>query len=398
VPLNSHWKPLTHNTHSERPPFRPAPDVASARLLLLAPLALLLGACDVRQATDPGSAGGATSITCTAATGSDLAHVVAEADAFRASLSAAQRPLLELPLSHDNAVLWSNLPVPAVPRVGIRMGNLSAAQSEAAERLLNATLTGCGKRMMDEIRLADDYIKPIIPMFGWDSGNFFIAFVGAPSVTTPWMLKVGGHHLAYNFTFNGRLPGATPLFFGIEPIEFAVNGVQHIPMHRQSSAISALAAAASAHVDAHLTGTFTDVVKGVIVSFPPGQPPVGGNDTGFPMDYPSGPAGRGVRYNELSSHDQTLVRQAIEAYAELPAIALSRPLLTAYESPAALADTYIGYSGSTDLSTNGSYVRVDGPRLWMEFVVQPGVAYPKQMHYHALWRDKQADYGGEVSQ
>ena len=49
-----------------------------------------------------------------------------------------------------------------------------------------------------------------------------------------------------------------------------------------------------------------------------------------------------------------------------------------------------------DLSAKGSYVRIDGPRVWMEFVVQPAVANPEELHYHALWRDKQSDYGGEV--
>ena len=38
------------------------------------------------------------------------------------------------------------------------------------------------------------------------------------------MLQLGGHHLAYNFTFNGHVAGATPLFFGTEPIRFEMQG------------------------------------------------------------------------------------------------------------------------------------------------------------------------------
>ena len=59
-------------------------------------------------------------------------------------------------------------------------------------------------------------------------------------------------------------------------------------------------------------------------------------------------------------------------------------------------DTFIGYAGATDLGQEGSYVRIDGPRIWMELVVQPAIANPKELHFHALWRDKQSDYGGEV--
>ena len=41
-------------------------------------------------------------------------------------------------------------------------------------------------------------------------------------------------------------------------------------------------------------------------------------------------------------------------------------------------------------------MRIDGPRIWMELVVQKAVADPTALHYHALWRDKQSDYGGEI--
>ena len=41
-------------------------------------------------------------------------------------------------------------------------------------------------------------------------------------------------------------------------------------------------------------------------------------------------------------------------------------------------------------------MRIDGPRIWMELVVQRAIALPAELHFHALWRDKLADYGGEV--
>ena len=92
----------------------------------------------------------------------------------------------------------------------------------------------------------------------------------------------------------------------------------------------------------------------------------------------------------------SLVRVALETYTALPGQLLTKPLVAAYEAPAALADTFVGYAGATDLSAKGSYVRIDGPRLWMEFIVQPAVAKPAELHYHALWRDKLSDYGGEI--
>ena len=124
--------------------------------------------------------------------------------------------------------------------------------------------------------------------------------------------------------------------------------------------------------------------------------PTGGTDTGFPMSFPTGTTDRGILYGALSPDEQALVRTALESYASLPGAAITQQLVAAYESPTALAETYVGYSGQPDLGAEGSYVRIDGPRIWMELVVQRAVADRTKLHCHALWRDKQSDYGGEI--
>jgi Protein of unknown function (DUF3500) len=49
------------------------------------------------------------------------------------------------------------------------------------------------------------------------------------------------------------------------------------------------------------------------------------------------------------------------------------------------------YSGSTNVAAAGDYVRIDGPRIWIEFCAQGGD------HYHATWRNRMTDYGAEFS-
>lgn len=323
--------------------------------------------------------------------------VAAAAVAFDRILSSAERKALERPFARDAAIHWSNLPIGIVARDGLRLGDLDAAKTKAARQLLDTALSACGLQLFDEIRRADDQLVPLdTRKIGWGSGNYYLTLLGAPSARQPWMLQVGGHHIAYNLTFNGHQPGATPLFFGTEPIRFTVDGIEHEPLQRQSTAMANVAAAISAHPEAKLSGTFTDVVKGVVVVEVPGQFPKGGIDTGFPQSYPTGSLDRGVRYSALTPAQQAIVRTALESYASLPGQAITGPLVEAYESSAALADTYVGYAGTTDFSAKGSYVRIDGPRIWMEFIVQPAVARPSDLHYHALWRDKQSDYGGEI--
>ena len=97
-----------------------------------------------------------------------------------------------------------------------------------------------------------------------------MSILGTPSEKKPWMLQIGGHHIAYNLTFNGGREGATPLFFGSEPIYFNMGDTDYEPLVAQSAAMSNLARALANHPEAKLSGTFTDVVKGVVVVPVPG--------------------------------------------------------------------------------------------------------------------------------
>jgi hypothetical protein len=326
------------------------------------------------------------------------ADVAAAVDKLKPLLSKGQLAALERPFDYATAVHWSNLPILLVPRTTLRLGDLDAKQAAAARGVFAAALSACGLQLLDDIRLADDVLAVDDQrQIGWHGGNYYMAVLGKPAATTPWMLQVGGHHIAYNFTFNGRAAGATPLFFGSEPIRFEVKGVTHEPLAAQSRAMSRLAASVAIHPESKLSGTFTDVVKGVFMGGgTPGKDFKGGTDTGFPHTYPNGETDRGIQVGALTREQRQLVRDAIESYASLPGQAISAPLLDAYLDADALNQTYVGISGSPDFSTKGSYVRIDGPRIWMEMVVQPAIAKPQDLHFHALWRDKQSDYGGEV--
>jgi len=75
--------------------------------------------------------------------------------------------------------------------------------------------------MLDEIRIADNFLKNVDERkIGWDGGNYFMSILGSPSASRPWMLQIGGHHVAYNLTFNGAAKARRRCFFGSEPIYF----------------------------------------------------------------------------------------------------------------------------------------------------------------------------------
>lgn len=90
-----------------------------------------------------------------------------------------------------------------------------------------------------------------------------------------------------------------------------------------------------------------------------------------------------------------MITTAIEAWFNDMDSTTAATLLGVYEDSCVLASTYVGYSGDGTFTTDNDYIRIDGPRVWIQFVVQQGVAYPNSYHFHTIRRDKTADYGAE---
>jgi len=355
-------------------------------------------------------------------TGTDA--VVAAANAFLGTLSSAQQTVgssgststARFDFTLANAIRWTNLPG---SRQGLRLNTstLSTAQLTAAENLLATALSPAGKLEADEIRRADSALVSVGGGSGsYGSGLYSIAILGTPSSTAPWMLQLAGHHLAYNITYNGAAgPSGSPAFLGVEPPNWVVTstgsilvngavtastaGTQHAPMEPQRAAVQDLAQAlqnnATYASGALLSGTYNDVVAGAS----------GNSDSNFgSLAYPT--TGRGLLYSSLDATTQALVQAVIQSYLNTMPADIAEPLLASYQSSAALASTYVGYAkgtgGTADFSaypsgtsSQRSYLRVDGPRIWIEFVVQNGAVINGQIHYHSVWRDKTADYGGQ---
>jgi hypothetical protein len=166
------------------------------------------------------------------------AHVVSAARAVLESLDDAGRAKVQFAFDDEvQRKRWSNLPSPMVERRGVRMGDLNDAQRAAVMALLQAALSVEGYRKVNEIMRGDEVLRtgggaagprggpppganpppgaapaggsparggrggrgpggggP--PAFGLD--NYWLAFLGTPSATSPWMIQFGGHHLAIN--------------------------------------------------------------------------------------------------------------------------------------------------------------------------------------------------------
>ena len=112
--------------------------------------------------------------------------------------------------------------------------------------------------------------------------------------------------------------------------------------------------------------------------------------------YPVGQNRRGVLVSELTSTQQALVTAAVEQWVRQYPRSVTDKLMADYAS--AYPDTYFAWGGSAsgpNKDVSGSYLRIDGPRLWIELVVQNGIAFRQETHYHTAYHDKTYDYGGQ---
>lgn len=328
------------------------------------------------------------------------AKIVTAAQAVLASLDESGRARVQFPFDGPQKTRWSNLPSPMFERRGLLLADLTPAQRTAVTTLLTAALSRDGYRKVTEIMGGDEELRknPAAgaltgggpgrgrggpggpgrpggpggggPSFGQD--QYYLAFLGTPSTTTPWLLQFGGHHLAINLTLAGSQASMTPSLPAAQPAKYMIEGRDVRPLGKENDKAFALINAldATQRGQAILPSRVADLVLG------PGQD------------------GRviqpeGVRASALSAAQQTMLLEIIREWAGIPNEAFAEPRMS--ELKANLPQTWFAWSGPT---TNGSasYFRIQGPTLVIEYAPQGGSVD----HIHTIYRDPTNDYGAKL--
>jgi hypothetical protein len=306
-----------------------------------------------------------------ASTADATTKIVAAAQAFLATLDAAGKAKVQLAYdAPEKKTRWSNLPIGMVPRNGIRMGDMTPGQRAAAMAVLKAAFSQDGYRKVTEMVLGDEMLRGGGPggrvQFGQD--EYYLAFLGAPSDSAPWMLQFGGHHLAINMTLAGPRATLAPSLTGAQPATFTFEGRSIRPLGKEHDKAFALMAAldATQRSQAILGSTVSDLVLG------PGQD----GRTIQP---------EGLRVSAMSPPQQAMLLDLAREWAGIANEALAAPRLE--EIKANLPQTWFAWSGPT---TEGSvaYFRIQGPTLVIEYAPQRSVD-----HIHTIYRDPTNDYG-----
>lgn len=245
--------------------------------------------------------------------------------------------------------------------------------------LLSTALSASGYQKVKEIMQGDEVLRKGRPAGGGGGGpqfgedEYYLAFLGTPSATTPWMLQFGGHHLAINLTMAGSQASMAPSLPAAQPATFTIEGKTIRPLgHENDKAFALINALDDAQrKEAVLSSKVAELVLG------PGHD----GQTIQP---------EGITASALTAPQQTMLLELVREWAGIQNDAFAEPRMA--EIRANLPQTYFLWSGPT---TNGSsaYFRVQGPTLVIEYAPQGGGVD----HIHTIYRDPTNDYGAKFT-
>jgi hypothetical protein len=342
---------------------------------------------------------GDTTAKSQSVTTSQTEAIVTATTAFLNSLSAAQRDKVQFTFTPQKTAtaarfkggmggrmtfvgeqygqaVWSNFPVSDVPRPGRTLGSLNATQRGAAMHLLQVLLSPEGYQKVVDIMGADQVLADGGTPYSSGTAYYTVGIFGSPSVTTPWMLQFGGHHLALNITIVGEHGVLTPTLTGAQPALYTSNGKTVRPLGQENDKAFALVNALdeTQRKQAILNYGVDDLVLG------PGH----AGETIQP---------EGLKASAMNGQQRTMLLDLVSEWAGI--INQAHFAARMKEIKAGLDDTYFAWSGPTthEPGKNGSaYYRIQGPKLVIEFSPQ-GAGGDRTMHVHAMYRDPTNDYG-----
>lgn len=312
-----------------------------------------------------------------AAAQSATSKIVSAANGFLSSLDEKQRKSVLFAFDDaEQRVRWSNLPVRAVRRAGMNLGEMSAPQRSAALALLSAALSHRGFEKVQEIMDSDESLKTNgnNSMFGKDL--YFFSILGTPSEKSTWMLQFGGHHLALNITIAGAQGILTPSLTAVQPALYTMGGKTVRPLGQENDKAFALLAALD-----------EDQRKQAILNYRVSDLVLGPGKDGKTIQP------EGLKVSAMNDAQRTMLLDLIKEWAGIIHDSAANARMA--EIKAGLADTWFAWSGPATAAPgkNGtSYYRIQGPNLVIEYAPQQMGGDPS-MHIHTIYRDPANDYG-----
>lgn len=318
---------------------------------------------------------------------------VPEVDRAAAIFSAVSAFVNTLTLAQSNSVVypandttqrakWSNLPTGIYQRNGLKIGSMTTVQTNALYAMLRALLSPEGYQKVIGIVEADEVLRTQSSggnlVFG--RAEYFVSFVGTPSLTNKYLLQFGGHHLAVNVTIKGALATIAPALPGAQPSSYTLNGRTLRPIGDEYDLSFALlnSMTTAQRTATVLSSTIANLALG------PGQDGV----TLLP---------EGIKASDLSTAQRAILLDLIGKSVNIIHDDASATKMASIG--ANLADstnaTYFSWRGPTTAGS-AAYYRIQGPNLFIEWSPQ-SMGGAATNHIHAMYRELANDYGALIS-
>ena len=204
-----------------------------------------------------------------------------------------------------------------------------------------------------------------------DSENYFFSIFGTPSADKPWGWRMEGHHLSFNFTCTGKEATVTPSFMGTNPGEVREGPRKGI----------------------RVLGQEEDLGRELVTSLSAEQRTKAVINSTAPKDVVNDPARlditapEGLPYSEFNPAQRQLAERLVREY-----LGRHRPEVEAMEwdriRSSELAGAAFAWAGGMQPG-EPHYYRFQGKNFVVEFDnTQNGANHP-----HAVWRDRNRDFG-----
>jgi hypothetical protein len=311
------------------------------------------------------------------------ADVAAAADKFLATLDDAQRGKVVFDFNDAaQRKRWSYLPSGIFQRAGLRTGDLTPPQREAAMAVLKAALSPMGYEKVVQIVEADEVLRKAEgaggggrrPTFGRD--EYFLSFLGKPSATAPWVIQFGGHHLGINVTLAGDNGTLAPSHTGAHPAAYEIEGKTVRPLGRETDKASALLASLdeAQRKQAVIGARMADLVLG------PGRD--------GQMIQPEG-----IKGSALTEKQRGMLLDLAGEWTGILPDAIAKARMEELKKD--VAETWFAWSGPTD-KRGTAYFRIQGPTVFIEYAPQR-LGGDVTNHIHTIYREPANEFGAKWS-
>ena len=306
-------------------------------------------------------------------------EIAAAARAWLDRLDDGQRTTATFPFDSGERFVWAYVPG---PREGLAIRDMRPDQRAAASAIVGASASERAAGEIAAIIALETVLGDLERSGGregWirrDPGLYWFAIFGEPDPAAPWSWRVGGHHVAVHVTIaDGEVVGTTPSFLGANPAvvpngPFA--GTRTLPGEE-------------------------DLARRLLADLTPLERRAAIVDDRVPDDILTG-TGRlavvrsvpvGIRHGDLSATGRAGLERLIRHFVDRSRREVAD---AAWERIAAgIGDVTFAWAGS-DAPGRGHYYAIRGTT----FVIEYDNTQNGANHIHAVWRDLENDWGGDL--